>query len=334
MTAPDVRAAPSAGVGTAEVQWRYRFTVFTPTFNRAHTLGRVYESLRSQSFRDFEWLIVDDGSADDTERLVQAWIAEAPFPIRYLRQANQGKHIAVNRGALEAQGELFLLLDSDDACVPQALERFDHHWSAIPTDQRRGFSAVTALCIDQHGHLVGDEFPARVVDSDSLEMRYRYRIQGEKWGFHRTEVIRQFPYPVIDGERFVVEDVVWAAIARRYRTRFVNERLRIYHRDESGDSDQLTADPRVSRFAGGLAHWHAGILTSDIGWIRHAPSAFLRSAVHYSRFSFHRNVGLRDQGSRIGSWLGRALWALSLPAGYLAYRRDRRRESAASPVSR
>jgi glycosyltransferase involved in cell wall biosynthesis len=287
----------------------------------------VYESLRRQTFRDFEWLVVDDGSADDTPRLVERWAEEAWFPVRYVRQENQGKHVAVNRGVLEANGELFLLLDSDDECVPEALERFHKHWRSIPEAERPRFSAVTALCVDQQGRLVGEEFPKPVVDSDSLEMRYRYRTRGEKWGFQRTDVLRRFPYPVLEGERFVPEDVVWSAIAREYRTRYVNERLRIYHTHGTGSSDQLTSDARVSRFAGGLAHWHAGILTSDIVWLRHSPGAFARSAIHFSRFSFHRGVSLREQWRRIGHPAGRLLWLAALPAGYLAYRRDRARES-------
>src|SRR5437762_2817315 len=96
------------------------FTVFTPTYNRAGTLPRVYESLKAQTFRDFEWIIVDDGSADSTQELVQSWIGDLDFPIRYFRQQNQGKHVAVNLGVKEARGEFFLNLDSDDACVPEA----------------------------------------------------------------------------------------------------------------------------------------------------------------------------------------------------------------------
>ena len=95
------------------------FTVFTPTFNRAHTLGRVYASLRAQTYTDFEWLIVDDGSTDGTEELVRGWMAEAPFPLRYLTQVHGHKKAAFNRGVREANGELFVALDSDDEMPAQ-----------------------------------------------------------------------------------------------------------------------------------------------------------------------------------------------------------------------
>ena len=105
----------------------YIFTVFTPTYNRAHTLSRVYKSLADQTFKNFEWLIVDDGSTDGTKVLIEKWTEEASFPIRYFYQENQGKHIAHNLGVKKARGELFLSLDSDDTCVPEALERFNYH---------------------------------------------------------------------------------------------------------------------------------------------------------------------------------------------------------------
>src|SRR5260370_1372771 len=95
--------------------YRYVFTVFTPTFNRCSTLPRVYESLRHQTLRDFEWLIVDDGSTDGTGELVEEWQTESDFPIRYIYQENQGKPVAFNRGVQEAQADLFLTFVSNAA---------------------------------------------------------------------------------------------------------------------------------------------------------------------------------------------------------------------------
>lgn len=206
----------------------FRFTVFTPTYNRAHTLPRVYDSLHTQSYRDFEWLIVDDGSNDGTGKLVEKWIETNSFPIRYFYQTNQGKHVAFNRGVSEAEGDLFLPLDSDDICLLHTLERLHHHWESIPIQDRDKFSGVTCLCMDSCGKVIGSRFPADVIDSDPITIRTRYGVTGEKWGFIRTEVLRHFPFPVIPKERFVAEALVWNRIARKYKIRFVNEPLRIY----------------------------------------------------------------------------------------------------------
>jgi glycosyltransferase involved in cell wall biosynthesis len=303
---------------------RYLFTVFTPTYNRARTIPRVYESLARQTFRDFEWLVVDDGSTDDTRTVVEGWREQADFSIRYFHQENQGKHVAFNHGVREAQGELFLTLDSDDACVPDALERFKCHWDAIPEADKMNFTSVSSRCKDQHGTIVGGDFPGAFVDSDSTEARYKYNIVDEMWGFNRTAVLKEFPFPVIDGS-YVPEGIIWSQIGQRYRTRFINEALRVYWIEDSDTSDQLTRIPIAPRMAAGSVMWHEHVLNDDVAWFRHAPGAFVRSALHYSRFSLHTGRGLGDQLGGLKNPLGRLLWMAALPAGLLVYMRDKRR---------
>ncbi|MDD2498497.1 MAG: glycosyltransferase family 2 protein [Desulfitobacteriaceae bacterium] len=303
----------------------YLFTVFTPTYNRAHTLDRVYESLRKQTFSDFEWLIVDDGSTDNTRDLVKEWRKKAKFPIRYIRQPNQGKHIAFNRGVQEARGELFLNLDSDDSCVKEALERFRYHWVSIPKNKRSQFSAVTCLCVDQFNNLVGDRFPHDVFDSDSLEIRYKYKIKGEKWGFHRTEILRKFRFPEIEGQKYIPEDIVWHGIATQYKTRFINEPLRIYWTDTSSQSDQLTRLPDPSRNAVGLLILNQIILNNEIKYFFYAPTKFFLTALRYARFSFHQGLSKWDQLIRMTNNFARLLWGMMIVPGYAAYTWDKKK---------
>ena len=106
-------------------------TVFTPTFNRAHTLHRVFESLTQQTFRDFEWLVIDDGSTDNTQQLIDSWTQAADFPIRYFFQPNGGKHIAHNTALTLAEGTFLVIADSDDRFIPDALQIFTDTWAAI-----------------------------------------------------------------------------------------------------------------------------------------------------------------------------------------------------------
>lgn len=307
--------------GDEAVTAEYTFTVFTPTYNRAHTLHRVYDSLRAQTFRDFEWLICDDGSTDGTRELVRRWMHEAPFPIRYLCQEHGGKHVAFNRAVREARGELFLGLDSDDACLPHALERFKHHWDAIPEQERTRFSGLTALCQDQDGKLVGDRFPADPTDSDSLEIRYRLGVRGEKWGFQRSSVLRRFPFPVREGEKHVPPSTVWRAIARHYRTRYVNEVLRIYHVAER--PDQLSALGSRIRLAKELAVWYRHVLEHELDWFPVAPVRFVGSAVNYVRFSLHARSGLGHAIRAVETSRARLLVVVAVPVGVAVYVRDR-----------
>ena len=304
------------------MSYRHTFTVLTPTYNRANTLPRVYESLRAQTFRDFEWLVIDDGSTDDTKQRIETWQTASNFPIRYLYQENQGKPAAFNRGVQEANGELLLTLDSDDACVPQALERLKFHWDRIPADRKEKFSAVTVLCQDQNGKLVGDKFPEDVLDSDSIELAFRYRVNGEKWGFQRTDVLKQFPFPVVPEAKFISESVVWFALSRKFKTRFVNEILRIYHIDD-GATDHLTILTPVAMR--GRAVLHKYVLEELTDWVFRAPRRLLRSAINFSRYSFGLGKGPLSQFKELHSSTARLLLAVSLPLGFAMALRDRRR---------
>jgi glycosyltransferase involved in cell wall biosynthesis len=315
------RASVSGATVTDMSSHEYAFTVFTPTYNRGDTLERVYSSLCAQTFHSFEWLVVDDGSTDGTRALIEQWREQAQFPVRYIWQENRGKHVAFNVAVREARGELFLCFDSDDACVPHALERFKQHWDSIPSSLRPHFSAVTALCEDQHGNLVGNKFPFPVTDSNSLEIQYRFHVAGEKWGFHRTDVLREFPFPEVRGT-YVPESVVWGRIAQRYATRFVNDILRIYYTD----APSLMRGPQEpGRNALGGRLQHLTVLNEHVNYLRRAPVEFLLSAAHYARFSFHLRSPVRRQLADISNIRGRVLWALGAPAGWLLYRRDLRR---------
>jgi glycosyltransferase involved in cell wall biosynthesis len=248
-----------------------KFTVFTPTFNRGQVLHRAFQSLCAQTLRDFEWLIVDDGSDDDTRKLVEAWSAAADFSIRYQWQANAGKPAATNQGVALAKGELFLVLDSDDACTPNALERFLYHWERIPN--QRDFSGITCHSMDENGDRIGDAFP--VNDSTPVEVHTNLGVRGEKWGFHRTSVLAQHPFPDF-GEKFVPEGLVWNRIARRYKIRYINECLRIYHRSIAGLSQARISSPRST------AQYYLEVIRDH----RLTPAAYIRNGLNYLRFSY------------------------------------------------
>ena len=267
------------------------------------TLLRVYDSLRRQTRRDFEWLVIDDGSTDGTRELVEDWRAEADFPIRYEHQENRGKHMAFNRAAELAAGELFINLDSDDACTPDALEHFNQHWEAIPPAERDHYGAVTCLCQDQAGQIVGGNFPRDGMDADYLSLRYIHGVRGEKWSCHRTAVLREFPFPAARATH-VPEGIIWSRIARRYRERCVNEPLRIYHVD--GPSLVHGQAIATAAVAGRMQHLHA--LNEELDFFRYSPREFLRSAVHYARFSWHQGIGVRQQCRDLRGAIARLLW--------------------------
>lgn len=301
------------------------FTVFTPTFNRAYTLPRVFESLKRQTYRNFEWVIVDDGSTDETHKVVEAWQNEADFCIRYFWQPNRGKHVAFNRGVELAHGKFFLPIDSDDACLPIALERFKYHWDSIPFEEQNFFTGVCALCQDQTGELIGTTFPFPVIDSNTLAIRYRYKVTGDKWGFQRAEVLRNHPFPEIDGERFIPEGVVWNAIGKTYKIRYVNEILNICFIQRSHNSDQLThALLKPQKYAKGCHFYYKSVLKNHFEWFLCSPVEFYRMAIHYVRFHLHSGFKLIHMLSGINSHLPKILILLASPIGYLIFLFEKR----------
>jgi glycosyltransferase involved in cell wall biosynthesis len=303
-----------------ESDCKYTFTVFTATYNRAATLPRVMEALRRQTYRNFEWVIVDDGSTDNTGELVAGWIARSAFPIRYFFQEHAHKKTAFNRGVCEARGFLFLTLDSDDECRPNALERFLWHWNNIPEDRRDRFSAVTCLCAYPDGTVVGTRFPnGEHIDSDSVEIVRQWKVTGDKWGFHRLDVLRQFPYPE-DVHGHVPEGIVWAQIAELYKTRFVNEVLGTVHTEDQGGAPRLSTRQSLRADIPGSLLWAESVFRMQWRYFRYDPIYFVRWAINFTRFSLHTG------GLKIKSALGLPgcpLLVAMAPAGFAAYLRDR-----------
>ena len=197
-------------------------TVFTPTYNRAHLLPRVYESLCKQTFRDFEWVIVDDGSVDNTKGLSLSLPKREGtfFSIRYFYQENGGKHRAINRGVKEARGELFFIVDSDDMLPPDALETVAKAYEGIRDDC--SFAGVCGLDGTFEGKVIGSGLPTEVIDDTSIAVRFKYGVTGDMKEVFRTSVLKEFPFPEIDGERFCPEMLVWNRIATRYKLRYFN----------------------------------------------------------------------------------------------------------------
>lgn len=222
-------------------KYKFLFTVFTPTYNRSYIIGKLYESLIRQSFRDFEWLVVDDGSTDDTGTLIAKFVAENKIPIRYIRQENGGKHRAINRGVREAHGELFFIVDSDDYLADNALERTAQHYSKIRRNPE--FCGVSGLRILPNGEKAGGEENWSIIDATAKEIRTKYGVKGDLAEVWKTEILGRFPFPEFEGETFCGEMLVWRRIARAgYKLRFFYEK--IYICDYLPDG--LTRNPKTT----------------------------------------------------------------------------------------
>ena len=212
-------------------------TVLTLTYNRATLLPRLYESLKAQTFEKFEWLILDDGSTDNTREIVESW--EAPFPVRYVHQPNGGQKVAWNRGLDLVRTDYVATLESDDLYLPNALEMLIDGWKGLGD----GFVSVNGRTIDPDGNLVGTPFTGPI-DTDSFTLLYRHRIHGDTVSLARTDIVRRypFPYPEVRGGS---EATAFNRVARRYKIRFLDEPVAVKEYQLEG----LTARSRAERMA-------------------------------------------------------------------------------------
>lgn len=176
-------------------------TVFTPTYNRKHCIHRCYESLQRQSSHNFEWLIIDDGSTDDTESLIRRWQnSETRFPIRYFYKENGGLHTGYNKGIELAQTELFLCIDSDDWMPDDAIETIERIWAEI---FHRGYAGIMGIDRYPDGRCVGGTFPENVHEMYLYEKLTKYKIPGDKKMIHRTDLFKKVaPMATFPGEKF------------------------------------------------------------------------------------------------------------------------------------
>ena len=294
------------------------FSVCTATFNRKHTLERVFESLRKQILTDFEWIIVDDGSVDGTHSLVTQWQETANFPINYIYQDNSGKHIAVNKAAILAKGRFFLIADSDDIFPNDALAIFWTAWQRIPKQQRFSYTGVTGLCASDDGAIIGDKFPSEEFTSTPADLFYRWNIVGEKWGFHRTDVIRKFPFPELSGYPFVRESIVWNKIGQQYKTLYINQIVRTYKQDATSQLSKIGIKERSFE-----SLFYAESLNNDEHYITTAPWKFFKMAVQGARLAFHHKTPPLLQLRRLKSVKLKILWSISICFGLSLYVTDR-----------
>ena len=190
-----------------------RLTVFTPTYNRRGLLARVYESLTRQTVRDFEWLIVDDGSSDNTDDEVKRWIDEGKISIRYRYRENGGKMRAHNMGVSLAEGDLFVCLDSDDRFTDTAVEELLRAYDEAKAAE--GDAVHVGGVVAHKGRADGTIFSGVDFPKTGLSTLYGLYLagfSGETTLMYETALLRQFPFPETEGEKYVPEDYIYDKI--------------------------------------------------------------------------------------------------------------------------
>lgn len=291
-------------------------TIFVPTYNRAYSLRDTLESCEQSVFRDFEVLVVDDGSADNTQSLVFEIQQQVNYPLRYIFQNNQGKHVAHNHAVTLADGLLFLTLDSDDRLLPEALGALHDAWYNIDERERNQYCGINGLCYE-FGKLTSS-YPEKYVDADFLSIRRICRSFGEKRSALRVDILKDYPYPVFEGEKHCRPRLIENRMGRYYKTRFANIALI----DVGHEDDGISANRRSITIRNPRAYRQ--YFLEEIR--DHAEFNSLKSLFsyykRYARHSFNCGIGIVRQYQEAPKKL---LWLLGLLEAWLGSLSDQRK---------
>lgn len=210
----------------------YIFTIFTPLHNGEKTIKRVFDSLKSSIYREFEWIIINDGSTDNSCEVIATMIKSVDWDITFINwEKNRGKHIAWNEAVKIAKGEIFINIDCDDAFEPESLTFFNEKWNEHFENKR--ISGIDVLCTDADSKEVcGTQYPYNGIISNYKEFYNIYNIRGDKWNSFRTEYVKMFPFPELEAN-YYTECYLHYSLAEKFLTVGYNERLHKYYRENT-----------------------------------------------------------------------------------------------------
>ena len=209
-------------------------TVLTPSYNRAYILKNAYESLIDQKCKNFEWVIIDDGSTDNTKELVKEFINERKIDIRYYKKENGGKHTALNLGIEKAKGEYIIILDSDDKLMPNAISLINKYSKKYIKNQK--ICCLSFLRVFPNNKKIGRLMKDDEIISNYIDYRYNKNIYGDMAEVFITKILKEYHFPIYKDERFLSEAIIWNKMALDYDTVFINKPIYITDYLEDGIS--------------------------------------------------------------------------------------------------
>lgn len=256
------------------------FTVFTPTYNRADLLHRVYDSLVSQCYKNFEWLIIDDGSTDDTDSVVEEFISKNILNIRYIKKKNEGKVAAINDALMLAKGFIFVTFDSDDWCDSDALQFFHDAWVGLSDADKVNYCGISALKRYTNGKIVGEDYSRMQKYGESYVDRHEKRIRGDKWEALLTDIHKKYKYDIEPGDRYMAPEYAWFSMGMKYKTVFIDRALSTIEY-QSGGISMNNVKHRVNSARSALKVYKLFYFNAS------RLSSRLRAIANANRFAFH-----------------------------------------------
>ncbi len=296
------------------MQSQLKFTVYTPVYNDGRFIPRVFESLKSQTNRNFEWVILNDGSKDNSSELIKQ-LGDCDFAINFIDlKENVGFNKSMNIAVQNAKGELFLISHADDTFKPNSLERFNEVWESLTENQKQILHGVKCNTEDQSGSLIGDLFPHDYWISDVIEIELKYKIRGEKWGTIKTDVLKEFPFP--ETVKFAPESLVWYKIYNKYKAVFINDTLRIYFVDHNADS-LLTRTNQKTNIPLSKRMFELDFLNSYLNRLASHPVLIVKYFTRYIAYNLIGNVSFSTTIGDLNKFYLKILCVIFFPLGLL-----------------
>lgn len=289
-------------------------TVVTPTYNRASNLPQAYHCLINQTFKDFEWLIIDDGSTDHTEDVVNGFIHDGKLTIRYYKKENGGKHTALNFSYQYVNTDYLVILDSDDEFTNTALEVFHDTWESI--DHKDRYWCISARCVDsQNGRMIGKPYCQGINDLVGLAKKKEIaKAVGEKCTFRKTKVLAENPFPEYPTTKFVSEDMIWSKIHKMFDQYCINDIVRIYHTERNDGLSKGNMHSNQKYFT--YYYLSRYIVNEDFQRIRYDKTAW-QYILHLSRCAMEAGIPYNEVMGDTDRWYMKILITLGYPISWL-----------------
>ena len=284
-------------------------TIFTPTYNRAHLLERLYKNLCEQEYQNFEWLIIDDGSTDNTREIIENYKREGKLNIQYFYKENGGKHTAINFGLEKAQSDIFFLLDSDDFLEKSATKVVAEKWDIIRNTP--SLCGIVGLSKFLNKEVRTDAFPENDWVVSFTDIYFKYKILGDKPVAFKTSVMKQFPFPENQGIHFVFEAVSWHEMAKKYNVLAVNDLLQYKEYTEDG----ITRNTYKKDYVKGLAFSFFHLVKNRTYPFAKYPHHFLWNYIHLAINSLLSGESYFNQLSLID----KIIYLMFYPRAYYTY---------------
>jgi glycosyltransferase involved in cell wall biosynthesis len=258
-------------------------TIFTPTYNRAYILPNIYKSLLRQNYLDVKWVIIDDGSTDNTAELINQWISEGKVNIDYHYQENHGRFEAYNNARKYFEGELVVPVDSDDYLLDGALNKISETWNKI--EDKENCSGILAHFIDESGDILGTKFPQGIMFEKQYILCDKYRIRGGKVMVYRTDLMKKVAYPIFEGEKFGGDAIIFTEINDMCPMYLLNEPLE-YRSEKCSDSISNNLIRYHINSPNGMREYYKG----EIYTINYQKIILLKKGIGYVGFSFFTGI--------------------------------------------